>query len=127
MYRRLKNTWKKNPKLAARLKRKISIRKRINGSSEQPRLTVFRSAKHIYAQVIDDASGKTLAAASTQDKQLSSEKMAKTDLATKVGELVAQRCQENGIKSVVFDRNGFRYHGRVKAIADGAREAGLTF
>jgi large subunit ribosomal protein L18 len=68
MYRRLKNTWKKNPKLAARLKRKISIRKRISGSEQQPRLTVFRSAKHIYVQVIDDASGKTLAAASSQDK-----------------------------------------------------------
>jgi large subunit ribosomal protein L18 len=127
MYRRLKNTWKKNPKLAARLKRKISIRKRISGSEQQPRLTVFRSAKHIYVQVIDDASGKTLAAASSQDKQLSSEKMAKKDLATRVGELVAKRCQESGINSVVFDRNGFRYHGRVKAIAEGAREGGLSF
>ena len=127
MYRDLKNTWKKNPKLAARLKRKISIRKRLSGSSEQPRLTIFRSARHIYAQVIDDSSGKTLAAASSMEKQLSGDKVAKKDMAKKVGELVAQRCRENGIGSVVFDRNGFRYHGRVQAVADGAREGGLAF
>ena len=127
MYRELKNTWKRNPKLAARLKRKISIRKRLTGSAEQPRLSIFRSARHIYAQVIDDASGKTLAAASSMEKQLSGEKVAKKDMAKKVGELVAQRCKENGIGSVVFDRNGFRYHGRVQAVADGAREGGLSF
>lgn len=127
MYRHLKNTWKKNPKRAARLKRKIGIRKRLSGSAEQPRLTIFRSARHIYAQVIDDVSGKTLAAASTMEKQMSVDKVSKKELAKKVGELVAQRCKENGIGSVVFDRNGFRYHGRVQAVADGAREGGLSF
>jgi len=127
MYRRLKNTWKKNPKLAARLKRKISIRKRLTGTAEQPRLTVFRSAKHIYAQVIDDASGKTLASASSKEKQLSGDNLPKKEMAKKVGELLAHRCKENEIGAVVFDRNGFRYHGRVQAIAEGAREGGLSF
>lgn len=112
---------------AARLKRKTTIRKRISGTAERPRLSVFRSAKHIYAQIIDDSKGVTLVAAASNEKAMSEASGKKTEIATELGKLVAQRALENGIKTVVFDRNGFLYHGRVKAVSDGAREAGLIF
>ena len=119
-------------KTQARLKRKRSIRKRLSGTSERPRLTVFRSAKHIYAQIIDDVTGCTLAFASTVDKQvkefiISDSPINKTAVANQVGKVIAQRAVEKGIKQVVFDRNGFLYHGRIKAVSEGAREGGLDF
>ena len=113
----------------ARLKRKKRIRKKIVGSRQRPRLCVFRSAKHIYAQVIDDTQGKTLAAASSLEKAVkeSSDINNKKSAANMVGKLTAERTLEKGVKKIVFDRNGFLYHGRVKAVSDGAREAGLEF
>ena len=111
-----------------RLKKKIRIRKKITGTQERPRLCVFRSAKHIYAQLIDDTAGVTLASASTVDKQYSAE--AGSDKAAKakmVGKLVAERAMAKGITTAVFDRSGYIYHGRVKSLAEGAREAGLQF
>ncbi len=118
---------KTNPRSAARIKRRARIRKKIRGTSEQPRLSVFRSAKHLYAQIIDDTAGATLVAASTTDKEVKSQSAFenKRAAASAVGKLVAQRALDKGIKRVVFDRNGFLYHGRVKALSDGAREAGL--
>lgn len=125
----LKTIRKRNQKVAKRLRRKVHIRKRVHGSAEMPRLTMFRSSKHMYAQVIDDVSGRTLVAASTLDKALRDQlgDLKKLDRAKKVGELVAERALEAGVKKVVFDRNGFLYHGRVKALADGAREKGMQF
>ncbi|MEW5853584.1 MAG: 50S ribosomal protein L18 [Myxococcota bacterium] len=123
----IKNLRKRNLKTATRVRRKISIRKRVHGTTERPRLTVFRSARHIYAQVIDDSTGRTLAAASTLDKGLRGKKMKKVESAKAVGELVADRCKDKKVSQVVFDRNGFLYHGRIKAVADGAREKGLNF
>ena len=119
----------KDLKVMARLKRKRSIRKKVRGSQERPRLCVFRSAKHIYAQIIDDSRGVTLVAASTMDAAVSGggETKGKSAAAAAVGKLVAERALEKGVKKVVFDRNGFLYHGRVKAVSDGAREAGLDF
>ncbi len=113
---------------SARARRKKSIRKKIQGTTERPRLSVFRSAKHIYAQVINDEDGKTLVSASTLDKELREGlgELDKSGASQKVGELVAKRCLEQKIDKVVFDRNGFIYHGRVKAVADAAREAGLS-
>jgi len=102
------------------------IRKKISGSPERPRLAVFRSVKHIYAQVIDDASGRTIAAASSNEKGASFNG-GNVGGAKEVGRLVAERAKEKGIKSVVFDRGGYLYHGRVKALADAAREGGLEF
>lgn len=93
----------------------------------RPRLSVFRSGRHIYAQIIDDVKGHTLAAASTAEKDMRGTTGATTDAATKVGKLVAERAIQAGVKEVVFDRGGYKYHGRVKALADGAREAGLAF
>ncbi len=118
-----------NPREQSRLKRKRRIRKKIHGTPERPRLSVFRSARHIYAQVIDDTRGHTLAAASTLDKEVAGDQQAKrkVDKAVLVGKLVAQRAQAQGVSKVVFDRNGFLYHGRVKAVSDGAREGGLAF
>ncbi|MCG8472876.1 MAG: 50S ribosomal protein L18 [Desulfobacterales bacterium] len=111
-----------------RLKKKIRIRKKITGTQERPRLCVFRSAKHIYAQLIDDTAGVTLAAASTVDKAYSIEEGSdKSAKAKGVGKLVAERAIEKGIKTIVFDRSGYLYHGRVKSLAEGAREAGLEF
>jgi len=115
-------------KTDSRAKRKLSIRRRVNGSEQRPRLSVFRSAKHIYAQVVDDEKHSTLVAAST----LSLDKDSLTGLkkkasAKKVGQEIARRCLEKGIDKVVFDRNGFIYHGRISALADGAREVGLKF
>ena len=109
-----------------RARRKQGIRKDILGLPDRPRLSVFRSLNHVYAQVIDDLTGKTLASASTRDKGFP-DKGAKMSEATAVGKLVAERAKEKGVSKVVFDRNGYLYHGRVKALADGAREAGLQF
>lgn len=116
-------------KLQGRERRRLRIRSKISGSVERPRLTVFRSAKHIYAQVVDDVSGKTLAAASTLSRDLKGTlgENDKTDAAKKVGALVARICLERRIDQVVFDRSGYLYHGRIKALADAAREAGLKF
>jgi large subunit ribosomal protein L18 len=118
-----------NPREAARIKRKARIRKKMTGTVERPRLTVFRSAKHIYAQVIDDTSGVTLAAASSVESTFKEQPKfeSKKAAAGFIGKLVAQRALDKGIKQVVFDRNGFMYHGRIKAVSDGAREAGLSF
>ena len=120
---------KKDPRLLARLRRKRRIRKRIKGTPERPRLSVFRSHKHIYAQIIDDSRGITLAASSTLAPEVKKAELpgGKVAAARKVGQVVAQKALAKGIKKVVFDRNGFLYHGRVKALADGAREAGLDF
>jgi large subunit ribosomal protein L18 len=112
---------------AARQKRHERIRLRLSGSPERPRLVVFRSNKHISAQVIDDTSGKTLAAATSLEKELRASGQKKTDEAKVVGRLLAERARSAGIDQVVFDRAGFRYHGRVKSLADAAREAGLEF
>lgn len=101
----------------------MRIRKIVNGTPEQPRMTVFRSNKQIYVQIIEDLNGRTLAAASS----LGMEKMPKKEQAAKVGELIAQKAQEAGITTVVFDRNGYLYHGRVKEVADAARKGGLKF
>jgi large subunit ribosomal protein L18 len=115
-------------KKTTREKRKIRIRKRINGTSAKPRLTVYRSLNHIYAQLVDDASGHTLCAASTKTKDLAPQVtgVSKTDQAKLVGKEIARLAQERQITTVVFDRNGYLYHGRVKAVAEGAREGGLV-
>jgi large subunit ribosomal protein L18 len=113
-------------KIARRAKIKRRIRKRISGSSEIPRLTVYRSNKQIYAQIVDDLKGVTLAsAASHGNKDI--EKLPKKEQASVVGKLIAEKAIEAGIKEVVFDRNGYLYHGRVKSLADSAREGGLKF
>lgn len=106
-----------------RIKIKYRIRKSVNGTADRPRLSVFRSNKQIYAQVINDLTGTTLAAASS----LGFEKMPKSEQAQKVGELLAERAKAAGVETVVFDRNGYLYHGRVKELADGARKGGLKF
>ena len=103
------------------------IRKNLKGTPERPRLAVFRSLKHIYAQLIDDVAGVTMAAASTRDKELGVGYGGNVDAAKKVGKLLAERAVKAGHKAVVFDRGGHQYHGRVKALADAAREAGLEF
>lgn len=113
-------------KLDGRARRKRRIRKKISGTPERPRLSVFRSAKHIYAQVIDDTTGRTLASSSSKTKGFTVEG-SKVDVAKAVGSSVAEACKTAGISQVVFDRNGYIYHGRVKALADGAREGGLEF
>jgi len=112
---------------AARRKRHERIRLHWGGTDGRPRLAVFRSLNHIYAQVIDDASGRTLAAASTVDKELKGSTSTKSEEAAVVGRLIAQRAKAAGVERVVFDRAGFRYHGRIKSLADAAREAGLEF
>jgi large subunit ribosomal protein L18 len=112
---------------AARQKRHERIRLRLAGTSSRPRLAVFRSLNHIYAQVIDDSSGRTLVAASSAEKELRGSKQTKTEEAKIVGRLVAERAKSAGVEQVVFDRAGFRYHGRIKSLADAAREAGLDF
>jgi large subunit ribosomal protein L18 len=116
-------------KLMGRQRRKLRIRNKISGTAERPRLSVFRSARHIYAQVVDDAQGRTLASASTLSADLKSTLGGdkKLGAAKKVGALIARICIERQIGKVVFDRNGYLYHGRVKALADAAREAGLKF
>lgn len=115
------------PRLKARLKRKKRIRKNIFGNQDRPRLSVFRSSKHIYAQIIDDTSGSTLVSASTLDKDVMEVEGKKAIIAKAVGNLIGKRALDKGIKKVVLDRNGFLYHGRIKALSDGAREAGLNF
>ena len=112
---------------AARRKRHDRIRLHLAGTEVRPRLAVFRSLNHIYAQVIDDASGRTLAAASTTEKELKGSTSTKSEEAAVVGRLVAERAKAAGVERVVFDRAGFRYHGRIKSLADAAREAGLDF
>ncbi len=114
-----------NPRAAGRIRRHNRVRKHVNGSPSRPRLSVFRSAKHVVAQVIDDTAGVTLAAASSMESDLRSLEGDKKAKARRVGELVAQRAQAAGIDTVVFDRGGNRYTGRVAALADGARDAGL--
>ncbi|MDR0874282.1 MAG: 50S ribosomal protein L18 [Prevotellaceae bacterium] len=109
---------------AKRLKIKKRIRGKVSGTASKPRLTVFRSNKEIYAQIIDDLSGKTLAAASSLKL---TEKITKKEESAKVGELIAKKAQDAGINTVVFDRNGYLYHGRVKELADAARKGGLNF
>jgi large subunit ribosomal protein L18 len=112
---------------AARRKRHDRIRLHLEGTGSRPRLAVFRSNTHIYAQVIDDASGRTLAAASTLEKELRGSRSTKTEEAAVIGRLVAERAKTAGVERVVFDRAGFRYHGRIKSLAEAAREAGLEF
>ena len=118
-----------NVRQQARLKRKKRIRKKIHGTPQRPRLSVFRSSRHTYAQIIDDTVGRTLAAASTVDQQAkdSPKFKNKVEAAKFVGKLVGERAIDKGIKEVVFDRNGFLYHGRIKSLSEGAREAGLVF
>ncbi len=118
-----------NPKLAARLKRRQRIRRKISGSEARPRLSVFRSTRHIYAQIIDDGKGQTLVAASTLSGEIKDKLsgLKKADAAKEVGKLLAVKAREKGIAQVVFDRNGFIYHGRVKAVAESCRENGLEF
>ncbi len=112
-----------------RAKRKVSIRKRIHGTAERPRLSVFRSAKHVYAQAIDDTTGRVLAAASDTEEKLAQSVtgMKKKERARAIGKAIGEKLVALKVTAVVFDRNGFIYHGRVKEIADGAREAGLQF
>ena len=119
----------KRTKEGVRLRLHLRIRKKLAGKPERPRLAVFRSQAHIYAQVIDDEEGKTLCAASSVDKDLRAKSKTGANIAAAkaVGALIATRAKEKGIEAVVFDRGGFQYHGRVKALADAAREAGLKF
>ena len=114
-------------RLASRMRRQIRGRKKVNGTAERPRLVVTRSSKHIRVQVVDDLAGRTLASASTMEADLRTIEGDKTAKARRVGELVAQRAKSAGVQGVVFDRAGNKYHGRVAALADGAREGGLTF
>jgi len=119
----------KDDKNKARLKRHLRVRKKIQGTTERPRLNVFRSSKHIYAQLIDDVTGVTIVSASTLDKDLKASigNGGSVEAATKVGQLVAERAKAKGYAVVVFDRGGYLYHGRIQALADAAREAGLEF
>jgi large subunit ribosomal protein L18 len=110
----------------ARTRRHKRVRRNLVGTTGRPRLAVFRSNRYIYAQVIDDATGHTVAAASSQEKDLRSKTLS-VDTASEVGKLLAERAKEAGVSSVVFDRGGYKFHGRVKALADAAREAGLEF
>lgn len=119
----------KGDKNKARLKRHLRVRKKISGTTQRPRLSVFRSSKHIYAQLIDDVQGVTIAAASTLDKEIAAQigNGGNVESARKIGELIAARAKAKGHEEVVFDRGGYLYHGRVQALADAAREAGLKF
>ncbi|MBM7663347.1 large subunit ribosomal protein L18 [Bacillus mesophilus] len=117
----------KPDKNSTRKKRHARVRSKLTGTAQRPRLNVFRSNQHIYAQVIDDTNSVTIASASTLDKELSVSSTGNTEAAKAVGELVAKRAKEKGVSSIVFDRGGYLYHGRVKALADAAREAGLEF
>ncbi|MGN7246255.1 50S ribosomal protein L18 [Janibacter anophelis] len=113
-------------KTAARGRRHVRLRKKVSGTAARPRLVVTRSSRHVFVQVVDDTVGKTVASASTMEADVRALEADKTERAKKVGELVAERAKANGVDAVVFDRGGNRYHGRVAAIADGAREGGLT-
>ena len=112
-------------KLEGRARRKLRIRKKVSGTTERPRLTVFRSNKQIYAQVVDDSNGSTLAVATSL--KIDKAEANKSQVAEQVGAAIAEACKGKGITQVVFDRNGYIYHGRVKALADGARKGGLQF
>ena len=116
----------KEARNVARVRRHVRVRRKISGTPECPRLSVFRSNKNIVAQVIDDVAGKTIASASTMDKEVKT-KQANIEAAKEVGELIAKRAIKAGIKTVVFDRGGYIYHGKVQALAEAAREAGLEF
>ncbi|HUI27439.1 MAG TPA: 50S ribosomal protein L18 [Candidatus Kryptonia bacterium] len=118
-----------NEKRIARQRRQARVRRRVRGTDERPRLSIYRSNKHMYAQVISDETGRTLASASTLSADLREvvKKAANQDAAKQVGALIAKLCAERAIREVVFDRNGFLYHGRIKVLADAAREAGLKF
>ncbi|GER69886.1 50S ribosomal protein L18 [Weizmannia acidilactici] len=117
----------KPDKNQVRKKRHARVRAKLSGTAERPRLNVYRSNKNIYTQLIDDVNGVTLASASTLDKELNLESTGNIEAARKVGELIAKRALEKGLKEVVFDRGGYLYHGRIKALADAARENGLQF
>jgi len=116
-------------KIVRRKRRRRHVRKRVSGTLQRPRLTVFRSLKNIYAQIIDDSTGRTLASASSRDKDLRESVGGGSNAAaaSKVGAALGERARSSGVEAVAFDRNGYRYHGRVKALADAAREAGLKF
>jgi large subunit ribosomal protein L18 len=120
---------KMNPRMSMRLKRKSRIRKSLSGTSARPRLSVFRSARHIYAQIVDDLQGITLVAAGTLSPEIKDKLggLKKKDAAREVGKLLADKAKSKGIEQVVFDRNGFLYHGRIKSLADSCREHGLVF
>jgi len=117
----------KADKNVTRKKRHARVRTKLSGTEARPRLNVFRSNKHIYAQLIDDVNGVTIASASTLDKDVNLDSSSNVDAAVKIGELVAKRAVEKGVSTVIFDRGGYLYHGRIKALADAARENGLEF
>lgn len=123
----LRTAKRNNRKDYRRLRIKLRIRKVISGTQDRPRLSVFRSSKQIYCQLIDDLAGRTLLAASSNEKGILEKKGTKTEKAKMVGQLIAERAKEQGIEAVVFDRNGYLYHGRIKALAESAREGGLKF
>ena len=116
-----------NSKVSARQKIRYRIRKKIIGSAAKPRLSVFRSNKDIYVQLIDDANGTTIVSASSREKDIAAQKTNKVETSKLVGAAIARKSQDLGIKDVVFDRSGYLYHGRIKAVAEGAREGGLLF
>jgi large subunit ribosomal protein L18 len=118
-----------NKRKEARIKRQQRVRKKVKGTPERPRLTVFRSTKHIYAQIIDDTKGCTLVSCGSTEEAFKNldKPESKCSAANTIGKMIAERAKEKGIEKVVFDRNGFLYHGRIKAVSDGAREAGLKF
>jgi large subunit ribosomal protein L18 len=117
---------KTDPRIVGRRRRHLRVRKKVEGSAQRPRMVVTRSSRHVFVQVVDDISGRTIASASTMESDLRTAGTDKTAKARKVGELVAERAKAAGVERVVFDRGGNRYHGRVAAIADGAREGGLA-
>jgi large subunit ribosomal protein L18 len=123
----LRTAKKNSSKDYRRLRIKLRIRKVVNGTPDRPRLSVFRSSKQIYCQLINDTAGQTLVAASSNEKGILEKKGTKTEKAKMVGQLIAERAKEHGIEVVVFDRGGYLYHGRVKALAEAAREGGLKF
>jgi large subunit ribosomal protein L18 len=111
----------------ARRRRHLRVRRRVRGTPERPRIVVFRSNRHIYAQLVDDVAGRTLAAASSLERELRAADGTPRELARRVGEALGRRARERGIEAAVFDRGGYKYHGRVAAVAEGARAAGLRF
>ncbi|MDD3718209.1 MAG: 50S ribosomal protein L18 [Actinomycetota bacterium] len=118
---------KTDPKQLGRMRRHRRVRRKISGSAERPRLSVFRSNRHIYAQIIDDRAGRTLVSASSMESGLETAGKSKSEVAVEVGRALAGRAREKGVEKVIFERGGNLYHGRVKALADGAREGGLVF
>ncbi|QGU96479.1 50S ribosomal protein L18 [Clostridium bovifaecis] len=119
--------FKKENRQEARVKRHLRVRNKVSGTAERPRLAVYRSEKNIYAQIIDDVAGRTLVSASTLDKDFAEKVGSNKEAAKTIGTMVAKKAIEKGIEEVVFDRGGYVYHGRIKELADGAREAGLKF